>query len=234
MDFQNLKKEPKLAICSISSLVGFVFNFLGICIAQAGQPFADFNSYGMQWYFLFFYLAWIAGMVGSLLTSTLSAHRHLLLAWTTLALAFMPFDIERSLFAALSRISIFGNGLKIAGLLLMIFPLFGALIFLGVEQTSPLHSLEFKIPSLPSNKEKEDGFQQPQAFVPPEPFVPSYDRKSESTLDNRISNQVEQIPSPELPVRTLPQISTAQPVPMTKSPEPMEFKARALYPCTFY
>jgi hypothetical protein len=214
---------------------------LGICIGQSAQRFADFNTYGLQWYFLFFYLFWIVLMIGSQLTGTVKSHKYLLLAWTTLALAFMPIDIERSLFTTTARVSSAGNGLKVAGLIMMIFPLFGALLLLGVDETSPIRTLDIPLPSFPSKK-KEEQFQQPQAFVPPEPFVPSYDRTlSQDTLNNRISAQVQNIPSPAIdaPVqRTITQNSgqslPAIPVsiPMTSSPEPVpsEIRARALYP----
>jgi hypothetical protein len=230
MNFENFKQDKKLAICTISSLVGFSFNFLGICIAQGGQPFSAFNPYGLQWYFMFWYLLWIGLMAMSQMTATIHLHKSLLLAWTTLTLAFLPLDIERSLSAAHSRVSPFGNGLKIAGSIMLFASIFPALVFLGIDQESPIYSYDLKVPSFPmkAKKEEEKPYQVPQTFVPPEPFVPSLDRapKSEVPIDTRVSNQVAQFPDPNV---SQPR---AVPMAMTTSPEPMnEVQAKAIYPC---
>jgi hypothetical protein len=231
MSFQNLKQNPKLAIVTATALLGFILDFLGICIAQSSVPYSAYNAYGLEWYYLFFYLAWLISMLLCQLKLIVQSYRFFLLALTTIGLTYLPDDIDRSLATAFAENAPFGNGLKATGLIIMVFSFLASLVFLGTEPTSPLQTFKFSFSS-DSSRDQEKAFQ-PQSFVPPEPFVPSLDRgRSESTLDNRISAQVAQIPTPviEMSQRAPTQTITTQPR-MTTSPEPVEVKARALYPC---
>ncbi|KAJ3270217.1 Transmembrane osmosensor [Terramyces sp. JEL0728] len=136
------KEQPKYSICIAVSLIATLLNFLGICIAQSALPFEKVNPLGLGWYFFFVYLLWALLLGSTIYFKTFATYKALLTQVTTLALTFLPFDLNGSLQGSTSHdnATAAGNGIRAAALVILVFPLIAVFILLGSGEKSFVHT----------------------------------------------------------------------------------------------
>lgn len=151
------------------SIFGWLLNFIGIAVLQCGLPKANFNPIGLSWYFVFLYLLWAASLFGSILYNSIETYRNFLLQLTTVVLASIPFDIEKSLawaqFQSSGGISA-GGSMKVAGLVIMFFAVLPVLAILGSGKDSIVHDLNSAMSAGKSETPAMVNNSAPRAMIP--------------------------------------------------------------------
>jgi hypothetical protein len=218
----NLKNNFKLTALVVVFGTGVVFDFFGLIIAQSAMPAISPNPLGLPWFWLFFYLYWVVAVVLVIALDALKMYRFLLLALTTLLVAFIPLDLQYSLNLTVSfGAAASGGGLKVAGLIFQIFPALLAMILFGAEEDSFVHSdvsfadVSLSNVSLPRFGKKENQNEmseiQFQARMPSEQTL----EENNAPLNSAPPNSAAQgFPSPYTPM------SVGAPAPITMAPPP--------------
>merc|ERR1719223_1841952 len=148
-----LKTNSRIAISAIAVTAGVFFDFIGLCVQQSALNSAivtqNFNILGLNWYWVFLYLAWVLSVVLAAGTDSLKTYRFLLLGLTSVVVATIPIDIHDAVSVSATQGS-FGTGavLRVIGLIFAFFPVFGTLIQMGAEPESFVHQGSF--PSMPT------------------------------------------------------------------------------------
>jgi hypothetical protein len=143
---------PKFITVAIAAFGLFLY-FIGLCVAQSAIPFNNFNGYGVYWYFLFFLIAWVIGSIISIMNQGIEEYRLLLVAWTAIAISYMPSAIQGTL--AVTAVGnggtfVSGNGLMVAGLIIIVLCLFVFLAMVSTKDTSIFNT----VPGIPGTNKK--------------------------------------------------------------------------------
>ncbi|KAJ3260125.1 Transmembrane osmosensor [Boothiomyces macroporosus] len=238
------RAQPKYSISIAVSLVrhaliqiAVILDFIGICIAQSALPYEKVNPLGLGWYFFFVYLLWTLILTCTIYFQTLSTYNSLLTQLTTLALAFLPFDLNGSLQGSTSRDNSFsaGNGIRVAALVILVFPLIIVFILLGSGEKSFVHT--HMIPNFEIKlREKSVSVVNPPSpelpKIPMDQFKePIYSEIKVSIPDGTLNTTVNTTEKPNSQVTTLPRRRYANVRNSKLRDEDMvtEFKAKAMY-----
>ncbi|KAJ3324276.1 Transmembrane osmosensor [Boothiomyces sp. JEL0866] len=136
---ETFHRAPRLFLALFVVELGWVLDFIGVALAQSDIPYAKYNPLGLQWYFLFAYLTFILLVNVTVYTDTLKTYKNLLVNLNTLILAFIPFDLDNAVNVAnLGSTSNLtgGSNTRIAGLIIMVFPLILIAAMFGSEEDS--------------------------------------------------------------------------------------------------
>ena len=129
---EHLREHYKITFATLLSVIGLFFNFIGLCVEQAGRNSENIsgsfpaNPIGLSWYLLIFYLVWASVVFVAAGFDVMKTYRFSLLALTAVALSYVPNDTHSALMGTLgfsnnSSVSA-GSGLRAAGLIILFFP----------------------------------------------------------------------------------------------------------------
>ncbi len=147
----KLSFTPKLITAAIA-VVGILLYFLGLCIAQSQVN----GGFGYEWYLFFFLLVWAFLACFSLLCGALEDHRLLLVAWTSIGIAYLPGTIAGTLSSSRFNNTFgVGAGIMCAGLIITVLAFFCFLVMVATKGSSMFTSIQLTIRRSPKTTAPE-------------------------------------------------------------------------------
>ena len=147
----QLSFTPK-SITTAIAVFGIFLYFIGLCVAQSQVN----GGFGYEWYLFFFLLTWGVLAWFSVFCGALEENRLLLVAWTSIGIAYLPGSIAEYLSG-----SRFGNtfgagaGIMCAGLIITILAFFVLLVLVAAKGNSVFTSIQLTIRKSPKTTAPE-------------------------------------------------------------------------------
>ena len=176
-DTSRIFKDTAMAVSTLSSVIGWFFSFIGLCMVQS--KYDDFRRLlgglsflSIHWFHLFFYLAVIIALIYVTATGSLESSRLAFLAFMSAGFVFLTTDLN--IFVAMSQTGLEGAmksgfGLAAAGYFFLVAPWIFWILSLG----SDLTSMTIKMPTTTASKkgDQQEITMSPSAIAAPASVV---------------------------------------------------------------
>lgn len=141
-----------MKLCLAGGFTGIALASVGVITAQSQLEYSLTNIMGLSWYIIFYAALLYGGIFFAFITNNIKTYRLAIVGFMAAYLGMVPNVLESRIFVA-NILAVYngtftiGSSFFIAGILLVIFPLFVLMLVLGSESDSKANLIFKMVPS---------------------------------------------------------------------------------------